>query len=409
MPRALLILILWIAIAGAGDAAAQENARVDAYLFWRTGCPFCEKAEVYLGRLEQEIPELRVERLEVSSSEANRALFIALSRALEIERPVVPIVVVGSRAFVGYLDDATTGAAIRQAVQDCRDSPCDDLLASLRTQAAPTRDVQRSTGTSQTSPQGIQTPRVPESIDLPLLGEIDTRALSLPLLTVVLGAVDGFNPCALWVLVFLMGLLIGLEDHKRMWLLGGAFLLASGGAYFVFMAAWLNVLLFLGAVLWIRVAIALVALGGGAFYLREFVLNSEAVCKAGRPERRHRIMDGLRSAVRERELILAVSGVVVLAIAVNLIELICSAGIPAVYTQVLSLTPMPAWQYYLYLLIYIAVFLLDDLIVFATAMVTLQAGGLTAKYSRYAHLVGGIILCALGALLLLQPEWLMFG
>jgi hypothetical protein len=161
--------------------------------------------------------------------------------------------------------------------------------------------------------------------------------------------------------------------------------------------------------LWIRVAIALVALGGGAFYLREFVLNSEAVCKAGRPERRHRIMDGLRSAVRERELILAVSGVVVLAIAVNLIELICSAGIPAVYTQVLSLTPMPAWQYYLYLLIYIAVFLLDDLIVFATAMVTLQAGGLTAKYSRYAHLVGGIILCALGALLLLQPEWLMFG
>jgi glutaredoxin len=141
MPRALLVLILWIAIAGAGDAAAQEDARVDAYLFWRSGCPFCEKAEAYLALLEQDIPDLRVERLEVSSSEANRAMFIALSRALEIERPVVPIVLVGSRAFVGYLDDETTGAAIRRAVRDCRDSPCDDLLASLRAQAAPARDV----------------------------------------------------------------------------------------------------------------------------------------------------------------------------------------------------------------------------------------------------------------------------
>ncbi len=403
------LLVVTLGILGASGAAAHEDQPVDAYVFWRTGCPFCEETRSYLEGLKRDMADLRVEYLEVSSSEANRAIFVAVSRALEIERPVVPIVVVGSQAFVGYLDDSTTGAAIRDAVLACRERACPDtigtILKTLRSDQAPPSSAQSDAppGTS------VQAPAIPGSIELPLLGEVSTAALSLPLLTIVLGAADGFNPCAMWVLVFLIGLLVGLDDHKRMWLLGGVFLLTSAAVYFVFMAAWLNVLLVLGALLWIRLAVGVLALGGGAFYLREFVLSSEAVCKVARPEGRRRIMDKLRTAVGRQQLLLALGGIVVLAIAVNLIELLCSAGIPAVYTQVLTLTDLPVWHYYGFLLLYILVFLLDDLIVFATAMFTLQATGLTAKYSRYSHLIGGVVLCGVGALLLLRPEWLTFG
>jgi glutaredoxin len=403
------LLVVTLGVFGAVGALAHEERPIDAYLFWRTGCPFCEKAQTYLGELKQEIPDLRVVHLEVSGSEENQAMFIAISQALEIERPVVPVVVVGNRAFVGYLDDSTTGTAIRQAVLACRESVCPDILEPFLKTVPSEHGPPTSGQISATPGKPVQTPAIPGSIDLPLLGEISTSALSLPLLTVVLGAVDGFNPCAMWVLVFLIGLLVGLEDHRRMWLLGGVFLLASAAVYFVFMAAWLNVLLFLGALLWIRIAVGVVALGGGAFYLREFVLSSDAICEVTGPEKRQRIMEGLRNAVRQRQLLLALGGIVVLAFAVNLIELLCSAGIPAVYTQVLSLTNLPTGRYYLYLLLYILVFLLDDLIVFATAMVTLQATGLTAKYSRYSHLLGGVVLCGIGALLLLRPEWLTFG
>ena len=244
---------------------------------------------------------------------------------------------------------------------------------------------------------------------LPFIGEISTATLSLPLLTIVLGAVDGFNPCAMWVLVFLIGLLVGMDDHRRMWVLGGVFLLASAAVYFVFIAAWLNVLLLLGALLWIRIAVGAFAIASGAFYLREFILSNEAVCRVTSPERRQSIMAALKNVVRQQRFALALAGIAVLAVAVNLIELLCSAGIPAVYAQVLSLSDLPTWQYYLYLLLYVGVFLLDDLIVFVTSLIALQATGLTAQYSRYSHLVGGAVLCGIGGLLLLRPEWLTFG
>jgi thiol-disulfide isomerase/thioredoxin len=410
--RLLIIALISAAAFGELEAAAPDPGRTDAYLFWRTGCPYCERAQSFLMKLQEKIPNLNVVGLEVSGSEANRAMFITISEVLGIERPVVPIVLVGERAFVGFLDDRTTGQAIRQAILHCRAYDCPDLLREARVGSSSSGVDPHATERSPPTDSGTDLASdaaVPETIRLPLFGEVSTSTLSLPLLTVVLGAVDGFNPCAMWVLVFLIGLLLGLEDHRRIWILGGTFLLASAAVYFLFMAAWLNVLLFLGALLWVRLAVGLVALGGGAFYLREFVLGNEAVCKVTRPESRRRIVRGLTNAVRERRLLLALGGIILLAFAVDLIVLICSAGIPAVYTQVLSLTDMPTWRYYLYLLLYILVFLLDDVVVFATAILTLQAAGLTGKYTRYSHLIGGLVLCGVGALLLLRPEWMTFG
>lgn len=147
----------------------------------------------------------------------------------------------------------------------------------------------------------------------------------------------------------------------------------------------------------------------GAYYLREFLRNPELACEVTRPEQRRRILGRLRYLAAERSFLLAVTGILLLAFVVNLIELVCSAGIPAVYTQVLAMSELDVWQYYGYLGLYVLVFMLDDLVVFATAMATLQLNGLAGRYARYSHLLGGIVLVIIGALLILRPEWLSFA
>jgi hypothetical protein len=187
------------------------------------------------------------------------------------------------------------------------------------------------------------------------------------------------------------------------------FLLTSAIVYFAFMAAWLNVFLLLGSLPWIRAGIGVFAIGAGGYHLWEFIRTPPAACPVTSPGQHQRIMERLKAAVGQRSFILGIAGIIVLAAAVNLIELLCSAGIPAVYTQVLAQSNLPPAAYYGYLLLYIVIFLLDDIIVFVTAMVTLRAVGLTAAYARYSHLIGGVVLGGVGVLMLLKPEWLSFA
>ncbi len=389
-----LLLAAWLPTAAAASG-------VDVYLFWRTGCPHCEREIAFLKKLAAEQPALRVHYFNVWAGAEQRARLRQVGVALKSDVSAVPFTVVGDRVWVGYLDDRTTGAQIRQRALECLASACPDSVRGLLVGS----DV--ASGPSPNA--GAARADIPETVRLPLLGEVAVKSLSLPVLTVVLAALDGFNPCAMWVLVLLIGILLGLPDRRRRWLLGSAFLAASAAVYFVFLAAWLNLFLFLGLALWVRLAVGAAALAGGGYYLREYVLNRAAVCKVTAPAQRRHVFDRLRELASRQSLPLALGGIVLLAFAVNLVELLCSAGLPAVYTHVLTLSDLPPWQYYGYLALYIFVFLLDDLLVFAIAMTTLEVTGLSAKYTRYAQLVGGVVLVVLGALLLLRPEWLMFG
>lgn len=382
-----------------GATAAQPASRVDVYLFWRVGCPHCEHAIGFLKQWETGDARVKVHFLEIGESAGNRETFGSLVRRAGIERPGVPLIVIGETLFQGYADDATTGAELKAAGAACLETACRDIVRPLLTGQA-----------EAPAPYPVQpAARPPKVIDLPVFGKVDLAHVSLPALTLMLGAVDGFNPCALWTLVFLMGLLVGLKDRFRMWVLGGAFILASAAVYYLFMAAWLNLLLFLGMLVWIRLLVGFLALGGGGYYLHEYFADPGMVCKVTAPESRRRVFERLRALAGERHFLLALAGIVLLAFAVNLVELICSAGIPAVYTQVLAMTPLPAWQHYAYLGLYIGVFMLDDLFVFFVAMQTLRVAGLTGAYVRQSHLLGGIVLILIGFLLLLKPEWLSFA
>ena len=375
---------------------AAPTRPVTVYLFWAEGCPHCAHEKEFLAQLERQDQDLKVVALEISASRENRDLLQKIGKLLHADVSGVPFTVIGNQYVIGWQDARTTGRAIASALQAARHQAVPDVVAQLL--AAPA---------SPLPPAPEQT--IPETLTLPGFGQVNLKYLSLGTITVLIGALDGFNPCAMWVLIFLINLLLGLEDRRKMWFLGSVFILASGAVYFLFMTAWLNVLVFLGFIFWIRIIIAGLALFAGGYNLKEYWTDTAGVCRLSQGARRRRTMARVQEVIETRKFWLALGGIVLLAFMVNLVELICSAGFPVVYLQILSLTPMPFWQYYLYLLLYIVIFMLDDIIVFAVAMLTLQLMGVTTGYKRLSNLIGGVLMLLIGILLIFKPGWLMFG
>jgi len=368
---------------------AQAAQQVELHIFWSRGCPHCESALSFLDPLTTQYPDLKLIRHELSEDPGNLPILIRLAERHGINEPGVPFMVLGNEVFVGYQDDATTGRMLKQKIEACLRSGCETRLDDLAVPAANSPVL-----------------RLPDSVRLPAWGMVDLRELSLPLLTVVLAAADGFNPCAMWVLVFLIGLLLQIQNRFRRWMLGLAFLAGSALVYFLIMVAWLNTLRYFSAVLWIRAGIAVVAIIAGVWALRD-ALRDQTVCRVTAAPARRAILERLRGLALSASLPLALLGIVLLAFAVNLVEFLCSAGIPAVYTQYLALKDLPLWQHYAYLSLYILVFLADDLLIFVGAMLALEIGGVGQRVGRWSRLIGGVVLLILGILLLFKPEWLM--
>lgn len=360
---------------------AKEQAEI--LFFHSIDCPHCKKEGLFLDKLEDKYgDEILIKRLEVGEEE-NVKLLIDYGQKLKADVSGVPFTVIGDKYFNGYLSDETTGFKIEEAIKELLDK------------------------TDQTDPS--ETPEGVNNINIPIFGQIDLKNFSLPIITIILGALDGFNPCAMWALIFLISLLLGMKDRKRMWILGSTFIVASAFIYFLFMAAWLNIILFLGFILWVRIVIALVAIGGGAFNIKKYFKNKNGACEVSDGEKRRKIFDKLKAVATQKKFIFAFFGIIALAFAVNLVELICSAGLPAIYAQVLAMNDLSSLQHYLYILLYIFFFMLDDLLVFFIAMITLQLSGVSTKYSRFSSLIGGILMLIIGLLLIFKPGWLTFG
>lgn len=399
MKRLLVVLfglLLWMGLSG--RVLAGE---VGVYFFWGEGCPHCTKEKVFLDKLEREYEEVRVYEFEITRNQANVMLLQEMARDLEVEVAGVPFTVVGRDYWIGYQSEATTGKEIEAAV-----------IGLIEEEGEVIGDERGKVEEDVDDGVGVTEERVDKdgaSIEVPILGRLEIEGLSLPVLTVVMAVLDGFNPCAMWTLLFLISLLLGMENRRRMWILGVTFVATSAGVYFLFLSAWLNLFLFVGMVGWIRSLIGLVAVAAGAYYLWDFCVNREGGCGVMGDEKRQKVFEKLRGIVLRQRFWMALMGIVLLAVAVNMVELVCSAGLPAVYTQILSMSELSSWQYYTYLVFYVLIFMLDDLFVFFTAMITLRAVGIESKYARYSHLVGGVLMLILGLLLWFKPEVLMFG
>lgn len=397
----LVIVFFWIA---AGPVKATQQ--VDLYLFYSKSCPHCAAEEEFLSELVNKYDWLSVKKYEISISE-NQKLLGQVENELNTKLTGVPFSVVCGEYFTGFAETTSFKNNLEKSLIDFHEGRCNDPIKKfLPTQSA--QDVAQIQ-TPEPQPADVDSPIEKESVSLPLIGELQIKDLSLPVFTFVVALLDGFNPCAMWVLIFLISLLLGMKDKFKMWTLGTAFILASGFMYFMFLAAWLHLFLFLGFIKWVKVGIGLFALAAGGYYLYDYQTNKTGGCKVTGGEKRKKVFEQLKSVTQNKNFLLALIGIILLAFAVNLVELICSAGLPAVYTEVLTLTPMAKWKYYLYLVFYIIVFMLDDLIVYIIAMKTLHAVGISGKYSRFSHLVGGIVMLLIGLAMLFKPELLMFG
>lgn len=246
-----------------------------------------------------------------------------------------------------------------------------------------------------------------ESVDLPLFGRVDASEVGMPTFTIAIGLVDGFNPCAMWVLLFLLSLLVNLKSRSRMFAIAGVFVLISGLTYFAFMAAWLNVFMFLGYLRGVQIALGVLAIVVGSIHVKDFFAFKKGISLSIPDSAKPGIYERTRRIVTAETMWAAMAGAIVLAVLVNIVELLCTAGLPALYTNVLMMQDYPVAKNYAYLALYNLAYMFDDGVMVLIAVVTLGRHKLQEKEGRWLKLLSGVLILALGVVMIFNPEWLV--
>jgi glutaredoxin len=377
--RALRQLLMALMVAFTYGTADAANTAEDISLevFVRDGCPHCQDAKAYLAQLSHSRPGLRIIYRSIDADPAARADLERWTRAAGQWPPGVPTFVAGARVLVGFGDAGQSGPL---------------LNALLDAQAAP--------GVVVASGDMTQ-------VEAPLFGMLSVERLGFPLFTLALGLLDGFNACAMWVLLVLLALLINLHDRRRMAMIAGTFVLVSGAVYYAFMAAWLNVFLIVGFSDPLRWALAVLAAFVGLVALKDFFAPGHGVSLSIPESAKPGLYARMRNVLRAPALGGSLLAVAALALVVNFIELLCTAGLPAVYTAVLAQQGLQPAAHYAYLALYIAGYMADDSLMVTVAVFTLGNYRLTERAGGALKLVSGTVMLVLAALLLLRPGWLM--
>ena len=407
MKRSLKILFLVICLFSFCNVvnAVSEKNLVNIYLFHSYTCKHCKEEIKLLDELEKEYDNIKVYKYEVNEN-GNGELLKNISEIMGSKVTGTPYTIIGNKVFSGYDYENSKGrfkGAIEYYSKYGYEDKVGEYISSIPLPSYEVKD---------TDPDVDEyiNDYISYKIKLPLIGEVKLKNLTLPLITVVIGLADGFNPCAMWVLLFLISMLIGMKDKKRMWILGSTFLLTSALIYLIFMMSWLNLANLLISVVWVRVIIAIVSLVGGIINLRGYIKHRKVSgCDVVDDKKRNRIITRIKKFTTEKNFWLAILGVIVLAISVNVVELACSAGLPVMFIEILSLNNLTAIEEIIYIVLYMLFFLLDDFVVFVIAMTTLSLTGVSSKYGNLSKLIGGILMLFIGLLLMFKPEWIMFN
>jgi len=369
------LLLLALAACGRADPVpppvSGPAGLADVEFFTREGCPHCAKAAEWLAGLRRERPSLTVRVHPVLEDREALARLHELAAAAGAQAGT-PALYAGGRLVVGWQGDATARRVLAALDEAARGPP--------------------------------EAEAADETLDVPVVGTVHLRDLGLPALTAVLGLLDGFNPCAMWVLVFLLSILVNLRSRAKMLAVAGTFVLVSGLVYFTFMAAWLHLHRWIGLYRAVQVALAFVAILVGLLNVKDFFWFHRGITLSIPEGAKPGIYERARRIVRAENAGAALAGVVALAVMVNFVELLCTAGLPAVYTNILAQHDLPLWQHYGYLLLYQVFYMLDDSLLLLVAVVTLSRRRLQERQGRVLKLVSGIVMLLLGLLLLFHPE-----
>lgn len=366
------------AISGApppATASASESfSGVTLVFYWGVNCPHCRQAEPFVAGLAAHYPGLTVERVEVQRDAGGRRRFLDHMSALGVSGAGVPAFVVGDDSIVGF-HPGRTEAVVRHAIE----------------------------AAAGAAPAGSASP--PPLIELPLFGRIDSRAVSFPIFTVLVGLADGLNPCAFWVLTVMLSLLLHVRSRLRLVLFGGLFVAMSGLVYFLFMAAWTAMFALAGMSLWLTRGLGAGLLVMGLINLKELIWFGKGPSLMIPDGAKPGLYKRMRSITNAASLPAALAGIAALAFVVNLIELGCTVGLPAVYTRILALQPgVGVAGRHAYLALYNLAYVVPLGLVVAVYAITVHRLTLSERGAKVLKVISGLLLVSFGMLFLARPE-----
>jgi thiol-disulfide isomerase/thioredoxin len=367
---------------------AHPDNKVTLYFFWGKGCPHCAKEEKLLKKLEAKYPELEVKSYEVWYDQENAKLFSDMAEAYGAMPEGVPTTFIGDyRPLVGY--HADTGKIIEDRVIFCIRTGCINPIEKINKPSQKQKEI--STQEEQV-------------ITLPIIGKTDTSKMSLPVLTIILAGLDGFNPCAFFVLFTLLSVLVFARSRKRMLIIGGTFVFFSGFIYFLFMAAWLNLFLHIGQLKIITTIAGVVALLIALINIKDFFFFREGISLAIPEKAKPKLFERMRNLLKATSFMSMLIGAIVLAIAANAYELLCTIGFPMVFTRVLTLKDLTTFTYYFYLVVYNVIYVIPLAVIVLFFSITLGGKKLTEWQGQVLKLISGLMMLGLGFVLLIDPS-----
>ncbi len=354
---------------------------VNIYFFHGDGCPHCAKEAIFLKNLEEKYKgKINVIKYETWNSSDNYDLMVKVKESVgETSLPAVPFTVIGEKHYLGY-DDKLVGEPMEKTLQSYLNSGKEETIIEENT------------------------------FKIPIIGEVDVRETSIFLIAIIFGLVDGFNPCAMWILLFLINMLFDMKNKKRMIIFGITFLFVSGLVYFLSMLGITGVLSILRANI-IRTIIGLLGLILGILNIRKYITTrkKDTGCTVVDAKKRKKIFSRIKKFTQEKNFFLALIGVILLAISVNIVELACSSVFPATFSEILALNKITGIYRILYLVIYVIFYMLDDMVIFITSVSALEVTVNNTKYAKFGSLISGIIMIIMGILLIFKPGWVMFN
>lgn len=398
LPKIFLVLSFVLLLA-LPKMSLAETGKLKVYLFTADGCPHCAEEKKYFAEILQTEPyksQVDLGIYEVTTSRTNLDILKAVANRLNFSVQSVPVTVIGDKYYIGFDNAEGRGVVLKTTI---------DTYLKAGQLIDPYADLL----TGQTSVPQTVVPVDNLQVKVPIWGQLNLRELSLPALAIILGWLDGFNPCAMWVLLFLISLLLPMKEKKKMWILGSTFIIASALVYLLFMIAWLNLILFLGWIFWVRLLIGLAALIGGVWNVRKFWRERNGGCEVGEAVERRKIFTKIKDIIFKEKFWISVVGIMALAFTVNLVEMVCSAGLPAMFVQVLALNHLSTWQYGAYLGLYLFFFIINEVIIFIIAMMTMKLTAISTRYGRWTGLIGGVLMVIIGLLMIFKHQWLMLG
>lgn len=388
------------------------QAQVHLYFFWSKTCPHCEHAHPFVEALPEQYPWITLHSMELTEHPENADQYIQMAAALGEQAQYVPAFFVCGVMSAGYDDHNTSGAALVDSLQRCRETAVSQLAPAAATSsaeqpasAAALMAADPAGGTADRPAEPVQAAAAP-ALSLPLIGAMDVQSLTLPVFTLVVAGLDAFNPCAFFVLMFLLSLMVHAGSRKRMALIGGVFVVTSGLLYFVFMAAWLNIFLVVGELALITTAAGLVAITIALINIKDFFWFKQGVSLSIPDSAKPSLYQRSRNLLKASSLPAMLAGTALLAVAANSYELLCTSGFPMVYTRALTLQELPAATFYAYLAFYNVIYVVPLLVIVLLFTARFGARKLSEEEGRILKLLSGLMMLMLGLVLVIAPTLL---